>query len=305
MEPINETENKRWLSFKFLKSKKDFKILKFIAVFVVITASLIIIKDEISWQLDTSATEGGASTGDAKSKESGCNAFGIKLRGDLVAYILSSNLNAKDENAESIGDETSSEDIVYSIEAAENDDKIKAIVLDVDSYGGLSVAGEEVSIALKKANKPTVALIRGGGASAAYLAASGTDRIFASKNSDVGSIGVTMSYLDNVRQNQKEGLTYISLSSGKFKDTGNPNRSLSTEEVRILMRDVNIVHKNFVKMVAENRNLDIKKVEKMADGSTMLGEMALKNGLIDQIGGIPEVKEYLKEKIGEEVEVCW
>ena len=55
----------------------------------------------------------------------------------------------------------------------------------------------------------------------------------------------------------------------------------------------------------ENRGLDIEKVRKLADGSTMLGEMALQNGLIDQIGAMPEVKEYLKEKIGEDIEVCW
>jgi len=167
------------------------------------------------------------------------------------------------------------------------------------------VAGEEVAIALKNAKKPTIALIREGGASAAYMVASSADKIFASKNSDVGGIGVTMSYLDYVNKNQKEGLTYISLNSGKFKDTGDPNKSLSQEEKNLLMRDINILHDNFIKMLSENRNLDIEKVKKMADGSTMLGEMALQNGLIDQIGGMFEVKDYLKEKIGEDAEVCW
>ena len=54
-----------------------------------------------------------------------------------------------------------------------------------------------------------------------------------------------------------------------------------------------------------NKINDIKKVEALADGSTMLGEMALENGLIDQIGGEFEVKEYLKNQIGEEIEICW
>ena len=71
------------------------------------------------------------------------------------------------------------------------------------------------------------------------------------------------------------------------------------------MRDIEIIHQNFIKAVAENRNLDINKVKAMADGSSMLGEMALQNGLIDKIGGESEVKEYLKEKIGDEVEICW
>jgi len=231
-----------------------------------------------------------------------CNVYGIELHGELFTYIPPANF---DDEGNITEDQTASENIIYAIEEAEKDENIKAIILEVDSYGGYPVAGEEVAIALKKANKPTVALIREGGASAAYMAASGADKIFASQNSDVGSIGVTMSYLDNTQQNLKEGLNYVSLSSGKYKDTGDPNKPLSQEEKNLLMRDVNILHQNFIKMVAENRNLDTEKVKLLADGSTMLGEMALQNGLIDQIGGMFEVKDYLKKKIGEDVEICW
>ena len=71
------------------------------------------------------------------------------------------------------------------------------------------------------------------------------------------------------------------------------------------MRDINILHQNFIKTVAANRNLGIEKVEGIADGSSMLGEMALENGLIDQIGGLPEATEYLKSQINEEAEICW
>jgi len=174
----------------------------------------------------------------------------------------------------------------------------------VHSYGSYPVAGEEVANAMRKAQKPTVAIIRNGGLSAAYYAATGADKIFASVNSDVGSIGVTMSYLDSSLQNQKEGLTYNQLSAGRFKDAGDPDKKLSAEEIKLFMRDVDIIHQNFIKAVAENRDLDINKVRALADGSSMLGEMALKNGLIDQIGGIDEAKEYLKEKIGADVEIC-
>lgn len=71
------------------------------------------------------------------------------------------------------------------------------------------------------------------------------------------------------------------------------------------MRDVNIMHQNFIKAVSDNRKLGIEKVTSLADGSTMLGEAALQNGLIDQIGGQTEVNQYLKDKIGEDVEICW
>ncbi|MBP9715460.1 MAG: S49 family peptidase, partial [Candidatus Pacebacteria bacterium] len=61
----------------------------------------------------------------------------------------------------------------------------------------------------------------------------------------------------------------------------------------------------FVKAVSVNRNLPIEKVRELADGSSMLGEMALEQGLIDEIGSYKEVEEYLKTKYDFEPEICW
>ncbi|MFZ2189371.1 MAG: S49 family peptidase [Candidatus Magasanikiibacteriota bacterium] len=287
----------------FLSAKiSAWKIIKTVLIILAIVGLISLAWDihDVFWD-DSSEEEYLTEGQSAKemAEENDCNVLGVELHGDLTTYIPPT------DTEENTYDTTASENIVYAINDAENDESIKAIILEVDSYGGYPVAGEEVATALKNAKKPTIALIREGGVSAGYMAASGADIIFASKNSVVGSIGVTMSYLDNTQQNLKEGLNYVSLSSGKFKDTGDPNKSLSQEEKNLLMRDIKIIHQNFVKMVAENRKIDIEKVEILADGSTMLGEMALQNDLIDQIGGIFEVKDYLKEKIGEEVEICW
>ncbi|OIO46201.1 signal peptide peptidase SppA [bacterium (Candidatus Gribaldobacteria) CG10_big_fil_rev_8_21_14_0_10_37_21] len=277
------------------KKQAIFIVLKVVAVVAIIAASGIIIKDEIFWQL------GSDIPGNDIEKDN-CNVAGIVLQGSLVTYISPADY---DIDGNLLVDQTSSEYIVYSINKAEKDDKIKAIILEIDSYGGSPVGAEEIAKALKNAKKPTVVLIREAGVSAGYWVATGANRIFASKNSDVGGIGASMSYVDNVKQNQKEGFTYNQLSSGKFKDAGDPNKTLSSEEVNLFMRDINILHQNFIKTVAENRSLDIEKVKGIADGSTMLGEMALENGLIDQIGGLPEAMEYLKSQIKEEAEICW
>ncbi len=285
-----------------IKSKKDviFRVLKVVVVALVLVASVIIVKDEILWQF---GVEGSTEDVDyEENEENNCNTVGVTVYGGLVTYISPENF---DEEGNVLVDQTSSDDIAFLISQADKDESIKAIILEVDSYGGSALAGEEISKALKLAKKPTVALIRDYGVSAGYWAATGADRIFASENSDVGSIGATMSYLDNVKQNQKEGFTYNQLSSGKFKDTGDPNKPLTDEEVNLLMRDVKIMQQNFIKAVAINRNLDVSKVEGLSDGSSMLGKMALENGLIDQVGGMEEVKNYLKEKIGEEIEICW
>jgi len=275
-------------------------ILVFMLIYSEITYSYedlaIDVSDKVIAYLDENNLSGG------QPQDEDCNVAGIELHGDVVTYISPGDLDA---DGNKIVDQTASENVLYMINEAEKDEKIKAIILEVDSFGGSGVAGEEIAQALKSAKKPTVALIRGAGDSAAYWAATGAGRIFASKNSDVGSIGVTYSYLDAVEQNKKEGLTYNLLSAGKFKDTGDPDKPLSAEEVKLIMRDVNITHQNFIKAVSDNRKIGIEKVTSIADGSTMLGDMALKNGLIDQIGGSAEVKQYLKEKIGAEVEICW
>jgi len=229
-----------------------------------------------------------------------CNVFWINLHGDVVTYKT-----PEDNNEYTASDVTDSESIISLVSDAKFDPKIKAVFLEIDSAGGSPVGGEEIFNVFKNLGKPSVAMIRDVGASAAYMAAIGTDRIIASKFSDVGSIGVTMSYLDNVQKNIKEGRTYNSLSTGKYKDMGDPDKPLTAEEKALIMRDLQISHNNFVKMVAENRNLELAKVEKLADGSSMPGEMALQNGLIDEIGSYKEAREYLKSQIGAEPVYCW
>ena len=221
----------------------------------------------------------------------------ISIHGDIVTYSYYS-----EESEDS--DVVSSEEIVKYIDAIEDDEYMEALIVEIDSYGGYPVASEEISNALKGMKKPVIALIRGSAASGAYLIATGADKIYASEMSDIGSIGVTMSYLDYSEQNKEEGLIYQQLSSGKFKDSGDPDKELTAEEKELYMRDVSILHDIFVRKVAENRNLDIEKVRKLADGSTMLGQAAKDNGLIDEIGDIYDVKEWIREELGIEPIVC-
>lgn len=231
-----------------------------------------------------------------------CNVQSIKLLGNLLTYVAIDNSEADSAYSSS---QNSADYIVATINEAEKNDEIKAIILEVDSYGGMPTAGEEIANALAAAQKPTVALIRQAGTSAAYLAASGADLIFASKYSDIGGIGVTFSYLDYAEKNKKEGLTYNQLSVGKFKDAGDPDKPLTQEERDLITRDLNITYDDFIKDVAQNRKLPIEKVRQLADGSTMMGQMAMENKLIDRLGSIPDIKDYLKEKIGQDIEICW
>src|SRR3989344_8246200 len=112
-----------------------------------------------------------------------------------------------------------SSEIEDVLRSAAGDPSIKALLVDVESYGGGPVAGDEIAIAISHFGKPSVAVVHEVAASSGYLAAAGADVIFASEDSTVGSIGATISYVDNVLKNKEDGLTFNQLSSGAFKDT--------------------------------------------------------------------------------------
>lgn len=305
---------KRILHFKICKAEINYsklnprnwkrpsfkKIIRFLVVLAIFLAACITLKDEYEYQF------GDYSYDDATYSEEDtqiCNVSGIELHGDIVTYTVPEN---EDSDGLSLKDETSSEYIISSILDAEADDAIKAIILEIDSYGGSPVASYEINQVIhKETTKPVVAMVRSAATSGAYLVAVAADTIFATPYSDIGSIGITMSYLDSANKNKNEGLTYNSISTGKYKDYGDPNKPLTNEEKALMMRDLNIIHEDIIRVVATDRNLDIDKVRALADGSSMPGQMAKDKGLIDEIGSYTEVENYLKAKLGEEVVTCW
>lgn len=277
--------------------------LKFYAVGILLLFFILSLSSHYAYDAITGGSSSYESEGDSEYADdtSTCNVMGINLHGDLYTYIPESN----DEDMLSEKDVVSSEDVVSSLLVAEEDDSIKAIIIEVDSSGGYPVAGEEIANTIKSISKPVIAFVRQSGTSAAYWSIITADKIFASKNSDVGSIGVTISYLENVAKNEKDGLKYVQLSAGKYKDAGSPDKPLTEEEKALIVRDLKIVHENFIQDISNSRNIPIEKVRSMADGSSVLGEKAKELGLIDEIGGYLEVKKYIEEKIGETPDVCW
>lgn len=239
-----------------------------------------------------------SNTDDASSS---CSVLALNLHGSIVTYIPDKYFDNTDSNKDIVA----SEKITHYIEEADKDDNIKAILLEVDSNGGLPVAGEEIAHALRNTKKPSIAVIRQSGLSSAYWAASGASHIFASRNSDIGSIGVTASYLESVNKNKKDGYQYVQLSVGKYKDTGNPDKELTDDEKSLIMRDIKIVHQNFIDDVAKYRNISVSDVQKIADGSSVLGDKAKELKLIDEIGGLSDAKNYIENLIKEKPEICW
>lgn len=192
---------------------------------------------------------------------------------------------------------TTPNQVRHFIESAEKDENIKGLMLDINSPGGTPVAAEQISQAVHDSIFPTVSLIGDLGASGAYLVAAGANTIIASPMSDVGSIGVTMSYVEESKKNEEDGLTFVPLASGKYKDIGNPNKVLTEDERTLLEADLKLVHNEFVKQIAALRGKSVSEIEVLADGSSLPGIKALEVGLVDSLGGRAEARQYFSEKL--------
>lgn len=192
--------------------------------------------------------------------------------------------------------------IIEKIKQANEDNSVKAIVLDINSPGGSAVASDEIALALKQANKTTVALIREVGASGGYWIASAADHIVANRMSITGSIGVIASYLQFTGLMDKYGVTYERMVAGKHKDLGSPFKELTEEERALFQVSLDKIHNYFIEEVAHNRNMDAAKVRELATGRIFLGVEAYEIGLVDELGNKDTVKKYLEQKLGTTVE---
>ncbi|KKS30849.1 MAG: putative protease [Parcubacteria group bacterium GW2011_GWA2_43_11] len=202
----------------------------------------------------------------------------------------------------------SADSVIKKITDAEDDENVVAILLDVDSPGGTPLAGDEIMSALLDIQKPVVAVVRDRGTSAAYWAISGADYIVASPVSAVGSIGVTMSYLEVASSTELTGSRWIDLSSGLYKDAGNPERILTEQEKEYFQSQVDSAHAYMIDRISTSRTrLQKEELTALADGRAYFGEEALRLKLIDVLGGFSEAITYLQETLTmneEDVVLC-
>lgn len=240
-----------------------------------------------------------------KVSDGQCNIAVLPLFGGIISYRGAD--KGEMTTADDLPPSVNPDDVENFFQSAEADPKIQGVLGEMDSYGGSGAGGEIIANRFKKSPLPTVVAVRDMAASAGYQIATGADYIIAFPSSDIGSIGVTMSYLDNSEKNEIDGLKFISLSSGKFKDSGTPDKPLTEEERTLFERDLKIYHDDFVTYVSNNRKIPFEDVAKLADGSSMPGTLALQHKLIDELGDRETARLWFAKKLGltkEEVVFC-
>lgn len=168
------------------------------------------------------------------------------------------------------------------------DRTVKAIVVRLESPGGVVAAAQEIFDELKKVRAegmPVVASMGGVAASGAYYVACGADSIVANPGTLTGSIGVIMSFPNTQELLKKIGIDMQVVKTGEFKDMGSRSRPLTPEERELVGELIGDVYDQFVTVVAVERNLDIEAVKRIADGRVMTGRQAYDLGLVDRLGG--------------------
>ena len=194
--------------------------------------------------------------------------------------------------------ETSLEDTFAELKQAREDASVAAVVLRIDSPGGEVTASdmlyEEVSKTRKV--KPVVVSMDAVAASGGYYVACAGSYLFAHETSITGSIGVIMQSVNYQALLEKLGLEVHTFKSGKFKDILNGARELTEAERQYVQGMINESYDKFVGIVARERNLEESGLRQgVADGRIVSGKDALKERLVDGLGGFEEALEKARE----------
>ncbi|CAL7959530.1 protease IV [Alphaproteobacteria bacterium] len=190
-------------------------------------------------------------------------------------------------------------ELLRILEEIQDDAKVKAVLLHVDSPGGTFVGAESIYKTLRNVvkKKPVVTLIDGAAVSGGYMVALAANKIFAYDASVVGSIGVLLQTFEFTALAEKLGINLLSFKSSPLKATPNFFEKV-TPEVNAAIQDVIYdMHDIFVSMVKERRASTIvaDKVKQVCDGRIYTGRQAVENGLIDAIGAEEEALAWLHE----------
>ena len=183
-------------------------------------------------------------------------------------------------------------EVLAQLKKAENDPAIKAVVLKVDSPGGTVTASDilynEINRFKTLKKIPVVVSIVNVGASGAYYLSLPADRIIAHPTSIVGSVGVIYMRPKVYGLMDKIGLKMEVNTSGKDKDMGSPFKASTDEEQKYFQSIIDTLATRFYSLVMLHRKLSPAALEKVKTASVFLPDEALKLGLIDGIGYLPE-----------------
>ena len=210
-------------------------------------------------------------------------------RNKIAIVYANGGINSGKGDENSIGSITTSK----AIEKARKDEKVKAIVLRINSGGGSALASDVIwrETVLAKNEKPLVVSFGDVAASGGYYIACAADKIFASPTSITGSIGV-FGMIPNMNEFYKSnfGITFDTVKTNNSADMG-IYRELTSFEKQKIQQGIKDVYETFISRVSEGRDISTKQVDNIGQGRVWSGFDAKKIGLIDEFGGLEKAIE--------------
>ncbi len=199
------------------------------------------------------------------------------------------------------GSESGADDIAKQIKRAGEDPSVKAIILRINSPGGSAAASQELHEEVCKARengKVVVTSMSDVATSGGYYVACASDKIVANPGTITGSIGAIFSQLQYSELLEKYGIRANVIKSGKYKDIGSPLRNMTEKEREILQEMIDDIYFQFVRAVAEGRQMNEREVLELADGRILTGRQAKEMGLVDELGNFQDAVDLAAEMAG-------
>ncbi|QDP84674.1 signal peptide peptidase SppA [Chryseobacterium sp. SNU WT5] len=190
------------------------------------------------------------------------------------------------------------DNFVKEIKEIAKDEKVKAVVLRINSPGGSANASDEILFELQqlKKKKPVVVSFGDYAASGGYYIAMAADKIYSEPNTITGSIGVfgMIPYFKDLAN--KNGLTSHAVTSNANSNMYSPINGVTPGGVAILTKSVEGTYKRFVHFVTENRKKSFEQIDEIGGGRVWSGTRAKQIGLVDELGNLQDAMNFAAQK---------
>lgn len=198
---------------------------------------------------------------------------------------------------------------IKNIDKYADNEKVKAIVVEINSPGGAVGPSQEIYHAIKtvreELKKPVICVSTALMASGGYYAAAACDKIVVAPGALIGSIGVIMSFANLEKLYDWAHVSRYSITSGKFKDSGSEYRAMRDDEKALFQSMIDEVYAQFKKTVMDSRNLKEDVMLEYADGRVFTGSTAVKVGFADQEGYLQDAFDLAADvaQLGKDYEI--
>lgn len=221
--------------------------------------------------------------------------------GNEIAVIVAEGTILPGESDQQTQPLVGADTYVKLIRRARTNDRIKAIVIRINSPGGEYQSSDRIwrEITLASQVKPVIASMGDYAASGGYYLAMACDTIVASPTTVTGSIGIFGIMFDlSDFFDEKLGITFDEVRTGKFGEMFTVTRPLTAEERAFWQQELDESYESFLEKAAEGRGMSKDAVRAVAAGRVWTGEQAAGNGLVDLLGGIDDAVRIAAERAG-------